>query len=78
MFCRVVHGLGRSIGWVGSNFLDFLWVGFGWVELGWVGSSWVELGRVVLMFIFKVVIITIYNIRNAFCYCIHQIKMLLP
>ena len=49
---RVVHGLGRSMGWVGSNFLDFLWVG-----LGWIGSSWVGLGRVVLMFIFKVVII---------------------
>ena len=46
---RVVHGLGRSMGWVGSNFLDFC--GLGWVELGW------ELGRVVLMFIFKVIII---------------------
>ena len=39
------------MGWVGSNILDFLWVGLGWVELD------VGLGRVVLIFIFKVVII---------------------
>jgi len=33
VYCRVGHGLGPSMGWVGSEFFHFWWVGLGWV--GW-------------------------------------------
>jgi len=51
------------------------WVGLGLVEFS--GFLWVGSGRVVLMFIFKVVII----LQHKKCICVtefHQIKMLLP